>query len=101
SITGVSNPSNGTVSYNATAQTVTFVPTSGYNGTASFNYTIGDTNGGTASASVALFVNDPSTESLFSLNAVPSVVTVNDPSSVELGIKFTASANGLITGLRF
>ena len=30
SITGVSNPTNGTVSYDATAQTVTFVPTTGY-----------------------------------------------------------------------
>ena len=70
-------------------------------GSASFSYTIGDTNGGTASASVALFVNDPSAENLFSLNSVPSVVTVNDPSSVELGVKFTADASGLITGLRF
>jgi Bacterial cadherin-like domain len=30
SITGVSNPVNGTVSYNASTQTVTFVPVSGY-----------------------------------------------------------------------
>ena len=95
SITGVSNPINGTVSYDPNAQTVTFVPATGYNGTASFSYTIGDTNGGTASASVSLFVNNPSAESLFSLNSVPSTVTVNDPSSVELGVKFTASANGL------
>ena len=101
SITGVSNPTSGTVSYDATAQTVTFVPTTGYNGMASFSYTIGDTNGGTASASVALFVDDPSAENLFSLDSVPSIVTVNDPSSVELGVKFTADASGLITGLRF
>ena len=101
SLTGVGNPINGTVSYDPNAQTVTFVPTIGYNGTASFSYTIGDTNGGTASASVALFVNNPSAESLFSLNSVPSVVTVNDPSSVELGVKFTASADGLVSGLRF
>jgi hypothetical protein len=101
SVTGVSNPSNGTVSYDANAQTVTFVPTSGYNGTANFTYTVGDTNGGTASASVALFVNDPSAENLFSLSSVPSTVTVNDASPVELGVKFTADASGLITGLRF
>jgi hypothetical protein len=101
SLTGVSNPINGTVSYDANAKTVTFVPTSGYNGTASFTYTIGDTNGGTASASVGLFVNNPSAESLFSLNSTPSVITANDSSSVELGVKFTAAASGLITGLRF
>jgi hypothetical protein len=101
SITGVSNPTNGTVSYDPNAHSITFVPTAGYNGTASFAYTIGDTNGGTSSASVALFVNNPSAESLFSLSSVPGVVTVNDPSPVELGVKFTASANGLISGLRF
>jgi hypothetical protein len=101
SITGVGSPTNGAVSYDANAKTVTFVPTAGYIGAAGFSYTVGDTNGGTASASVGLFVNNPSTESLFSLNSVPSVVTVNDPSSIELGVKFTASAAGLITGLRF
>jgi Domain of unknown function (DUF4082)/Bacterial Ig domain/Cadherin-like domain len=101
SVTGVSNPTNGTVSYNSSTQNVTFVPATGFSGTGSFTYSITDSNGGTASANVALFVNDPSTESLFSLNSVPSVVTANDPSSVELGVKFTASANGLISGLRF
>lgn len=101
SITGVSSPTNGTVSYDANAKTVTFVPTAGYSGTASFTYSISDTNGGTASASVALFVNNPSTESLFSLSSVPGTITVNDASAVELGVKFTASTNGVITGLRF
>ena len=42
SITGVSNPSNGTVSYNASTQTVTFTPTTGYTGPASFTYSITD-----------------------------------------------------------
>ena len=32
SITGVSNPSNGTVTYNTTTQTVSFVPSTGYSG---------------------------------------------------------------------
>jgi len=101
SITGVSNPTNGTVSYDAIAKTVTFVPASGYSGNASFSYTIGDANGGTASANVGLLVSSTSTESLFNPNSTPAVVTVNDTSPVELGVKFTASANGLITGLRF
>jgi Domain of unknown function (DUF4082)/Cadherin-like domain/Bacterial Ig domain len=101
SFADVSNPLNGTVSYNANAQTVTFVPTAGYTGAASFSYSITDADGGIASANVGLFVNDPSTESLFSLSSTPSVVTVNDPNSVELGVKFTAEANGLISGLRF
>ena len=42
SITGVSNASNGTVSYNPNTQTVSFVPTAGYTGPASFTYTISD-----------------------------------------------------------
>ena len=42
SITGVSNPINGTVSYNSNTQTVSFVPTAGYTGPASFTYTITD-----------------------------------------------------------
>ena len=46
-------------------------------------------------------VNDPSAASLFSLTSTPSIVTANDPNSVELGVKFQASANGDITGIRF
>jgi hypothetical protein len=101
SITGVSSAINGTVGYDPTTQMVTFVPTAGYNGPASFTYSITDGQGGTASASVALLVNDPSTASLFSLTSTPSTVTANDPNSIELGFKFEASENGEITGARF
>jgi hypothetical protein len=101
SLTGVSNPTNGTVSYSASTQTVSFVPTAGYTGTASFTYSIGDGHGGTASASADLVVNDPSTDSLFNLTSTPAVLAANDPSSVELGFKFQSTTNGQITGLRF
>jgi hypothetical protein len=101
SVTGVSAPVNGTVSYDANTQTLTFVSTGGYSGAASFTYTVGDSSGGSASAQVSLFVNDPASQSLFSLDSTPGVVTTNDTNSVELGVKFTADANGLITGLRF
>jgi hypothetical protein len=100
SITGVSNPSNGTVTYNSSTQTVNFVPTAGYTGTASFTYSITDGKG-TASANVALLVNDPLVASLFSPTSTPSILTVNDSSSVEVGFKFDASTNGQITGMRF
>ena len=56
SITGVSNPSNGTVTYNSSTQTISFVPTANYTGPAGFAYTISDGQG-TASANVALSVN--------------------------------------------
>jgi YVTN family beta-propeller protein len=56
SISGVSDPSNGTVIYDPTAQLVTFTPAGGYTGTASFSYAISDTSGQTASGSVAVTV---------------------------------------------
>jgi hypothetical protein len=101
SITGVSNPANGTVSYNASTQVATFTPTSNYTGPASFTYSIADANGGVASASVGLRVSDPSTSSLFSATSTPSIATVNDPKAVELGVKFQSSTAGQITGLEF
>jgi Domain of unknown function (DUF4082)/Cadherin-like domain/Bacterial Ig domain len=99
SITGVSNPTNGTVAYNASTQTVTFTPTPSYTGPASFTYTITNGHGGTASASVSLTVS--ATSSLFSASATPGTVTVNDASSVELGVQFQTANAGAITGIRF
>ena len=34
-------------------------------------------------------------------HGVPSVASANDPSAVDLGVKFTADASGSITGIRF
>ncbi|MCA1466236.1 DUF4082 domain-containing protein, partial [Bradyrhizobium sp. NBAIM18] len=102
SITGVSNASNGSVSYNSQNQTVTFTPTAGYAGAASFTYTITDTSGQSGSGQVSLKVNYPaSAQSLFGTNDAPSVPNSGDTSPVEVGVKFTASVNGTITGLRF
>src|SRR5207302_2588414 len=101
SISGVSNPSNGSVSYDANSQTVAFTPANGYTGTASFTYSITDTAGGQASASAFLLVNDPTTASLFNPATTPAIVTSNDTHAVELGVKFQATENGDITGLRF
>ena len=55
----MSNPTNGTVSYNSATNAVTFIPTTGYTGAASFIYSIIDTAGGTASAPVSLTVKAP------------------------------------------
>lgn len=99
---GVSNAVGGAAVYNASSQSVTFTPTTGFAGAASFKYTITDANGGTSAANVSLTVTNPSgTETLFSANAAPAVVTVNDTNAVELGVRFTAAANGLISGIRF
>ncbi|HTJ56868.1 MAG TPA: DUF4082 domain-containing protein [Devosiaceae bacterium] len=104
-ITGVNAPSNGAVTYNAQTNVVSFTPTSGYTGAAGFTYAISDGKGGTASANVALTVTattpPPTGVSLFAANATPAIITDTDPSPVELGMKFTASQNGTISGIRF
>ena len=100
SITGVSNPIDGTVTYNASTQTVTFVPSTA--GIASFVYTVTDGVGGPSSASVSITVNNPPTaQTLFSASDTPANVTVSENSSVELGVKFQALTSGTITGIRF
>ena len=103
SITAVSNPSGGTVSYNAGTSTVTFTPTNGYIGPAAFTYTVSDGLGGSDTGLVSLTVvtSPMTTQSLFPSNAVPTTITVNDPNPVELGMKFSAASNGNITGIRF
>ncbi|WP_184695814.1 DUF4082 domain-containing protein [Rhizobium leguminosarum] len=103
-ITGVSAAVNGSVAWNAQAQTATFTPTAGYSGPASFGYTISDGKGGTASAQVALTISNGAAgpeQNLFAANATPSVVSVNDNQQVNLGMKFQADTSGWITGIRF
>lgn len=101
-ITGVSGAVNGSVSFDSQANSVSFTPTTGYTGQASFTYSIADGNGGSASATASLFVTQPATTtSFFSASHTPSIVAVNDASSVELGFKFQSSTNGEITGMRF
>ncbi len=101
SVTGVSNPVNGTVAYNATTQMVSFTPTTGYFGAASFTYTITNGHGGTASATVSLTVTATGTVSLFPTGTTPGNITVNDPNAVEVGVKFETSIAGQILGIMF
>nr|WP_246180129.1 DUF4082 domain-containing protein [Microvirga thermotolerans] len=102
-ITGVSGATNGAVAFDPQTNTVTFTPDAGYVGSAGFTYTVSDGHGGTASASVALTVTDPSTapRSLFSPSATPAVLSSSDPNSVELGMKFQASVAGTVSGIKF
>jgi hypothetical protein len=102
SLQSVTNPIHGTVTYNSSTQTVTFTPTGGYTGSANFTYTINDGHGNTASATVSLTVNaQGTTVSLFNPSNTPATITDNDPSAVELGVKFQTSAAGKVTGFRF
>ncbi|MFH5947281.1 DUF4082 domain-containing protein, partial [Roseomonas xinghualingensis] len=102
SITGVSGATNGTVAYNSTTQTISFTPTAGYTGPGSFSYTVSDGRGGTATAGVSLIVTSPSnTASLFGPGDTPDILADDERQAVELGVKFTASTNGTINGIRF
>lgn len=101
SIVAVGNAANGAVAFNSQNNTITFTPNASYSGGASFSYTIADNHGGTASATVSLSVGGaPTWESLFSQSDTPATAS-SDGSPIELGVKFVASANGTITGLRY
>jgi hypothetical protein len=66
SITGVSNPTGGTAVLNnngtptnSADDFITFTPTTGFSGNASFNYSLSDGKGGSSSATVTVAVNAP------------------------------------------
>ena len=102
-VTSVSGASNGTVSLNSQAATITFTPTANYTGSAGFTYAISDGRGGTSSASVALTVLAPSTGavSLFSSSSTPAATNTNDLNPVELGVQFQASSAGTVSAVKF
>ncbi|AMA61177.1 hypothetical protein BCCGELA001_10900 [Bradyrhizobium sp. CCGE-LA001] len=99
-ITGVSAGVNGTVSFNAQTNRVTFTPTTGYTGAASFSYAISDGRGGTATATASLTVTTP-TVSLFSSSDTPAILSDPDAAQVNLGVRFTSSAAGTINGIKY
>lgn len=102
SVIAANGATHGTVAFNPQSQAFIFTPTASYQGAANFSYTISDGRGGTSSASVSLTITPPSTATgVFTVLDTPPPSGVNDPSSVELGMKFTASARGDISGLRY
>ncbi len=97
-VAGVSSPINGTVTFSGT--TITFTPTTGYTGAASFTYTVKNTaNLISTPATVSITVN--AAASLFATANTPATITVSDHSAAELGVKFQSSVGGKITGIRF
>jgi outer membrane biosynthesis protein TonB len=102
SITGVSNALNGSVSYNSTTQTVTFVPTTGFTGTATFTYSITNGHGGSASATVTITVTPVTlTYSIFAASSVPATASWPDNNPIELGVQFQTASAGSVTAFRF
>ncbi|ADO74013.1 Ig-like domain-containing protein [Stigmatella aurantiaca] len=109
SVTAVTQPANGTVTFTATG--VTFTPVANYNGVTTFTYTISDGNGGTATATVTVTVtpvNDPPTANddaytvLEDSAATVFNVLANDTTAPDTGETLSISdvtqpANGTVT----
>ena len=90
----------GTVSL--ASNTVTFTPTPGYIGAASFTYQITDGTHASVPATVGLTVlPPPTTAQLFAYTDTPAILSDPDPSGVSLGVKFLATEAGVITGLKY
>jgi hypothetical protein len=92
-VTAVSVPTHGLAVANLD-NTVTYVPDVGYFGPDSFTYTISDGNGGTASATVSILVNDPPVASAQSVSLnqdTTSTITLtgSDPNNDPLRFKIT------------
>ncbi|WP_052435572.1 DUF4082 domain-containing protein [Bradyrhizobium japonicum] len=105
-VTAVGGATHGTVTLNVQSNpqnnTITFTPDTTYTGNASFNYTVSDGHGGTATANVSLTVVAPGQTpvSLFSASSAPAG-SFQDGTPLEVGVKFTTSVAGQITALKF
>lgn len=97
----------GVTSLSTNKLTVTFTPSAplapGTTYTGSLQ--IADVNGNVMPAAYTWSFTPTSTAtcpcSLFSAATVPTVVSTNDPNAYELGVNFTPSVNGTITGVKF
>ncbi|MDQ3404714.1 MAG: DUF4082 domain-containing protein, partial [Actinomycetota bacterium] len=99
-VTTVEGATNGTVSRDANI--VTFTPTNGYTGSATFQYTI--SNGfTTASATVSINVGVRMVaQSIFNAADTPAIVNSSDVGPLELGMKFRCAVSGAsATGIKF
>jgi hypothetical protein len=102
----------GSVSYNSSANTATFTPTSGLSSVMTYTGSVTaatDANGNVMAAPFTWsFVTAQATPppgqcpcSIWPGSTLPATPDANDPNSVNLGVKFTSSSNGYITGIRF
>ena len=101
SISGVGGAVGGTVSYNLQTNTVTFIPTQGFQGPASFNYSATDGQVATTGTVNVAVVAPFTAEGLFTSSQTPAVLSDPDPAQVNLGVKFVASEAGSIAGLKY
>jgi hypothetical protein len=101
----------GTVSYDATTRTATFMPTDAltrgaqYTASVQASSTYGVPMDAPATWSFTTAVTDPQPGScpcsVWTDDTVPDTLSVSDTQSVELGMKFKADVNGEIAGVKF
>ena len=95
----------GSVSYNTATNTATFTPNAPLATSTQYTATVSqatDYYNQTLSAPVSWsFTTATATYTIWSSTAAPTNPSVNDPSAVELGVKFESSTAGYIDGIRF
>ncbi|TGN72922.1 DUF4082 domain-containing protein, partial [Bradyrhizobium yuanmingense] len=90
------------LTFNASTRTFSGTPTSSNVGTLSIKASATDLGGLSASETFNLTVTTtPSTVSLFSSSDTPAILSNSDASQVNLGVKFTSSVAGTITGVKY
>jgi hypothetical protein len=101
----------GSVTYDSATRTATFRPSSALAWDTSYTVKVSGAKdiAGNAMASAYSWSFTTARQSttgvcpcsIWADSAIPQVVNVNDPDSVELGVRFRADVNGSITGIRF
>jgi hypothetical protein len=90
------------LTFNASTRTFSGTPASTDVGTLSVKTTATDTAGLAANETFNINVaSTATTSSLFSASSTPTQTSLNDGSPLEVGVKFTSSAAGQITALKF
>ncbi|MGZ4708978.1 MAG: DUF4082 domain-containing protein, partial [Acidimicrobiales bacterium] len=109
SVTGPGNVAvPGTTVYTDANKTVTFTPSAALTGNTPYSVSVNATDlTGHAMSSpsqwsfTTVAVAGACPCNLFPSSAVPTTASVNDPNSVEVGVRFNADRSGLINGVRF
>jgi hypothetical protein len=101
----------GSLSYDSTTSTATFTPTSALSNATTYTATVSAANNATGGQLASPYTWSFTTAqvqqpgvcpcSIWSTSSQPATADADDSSSVNLGVQFTPSANGWITGISF
>lgn len=93
------------LTFNGTTRTFSGTPSAGNVGTVAVRVTATDLGGLAANENFNIAVSTtpttPTTVSLFNASATPTLTNLNDGQQIEVGMKFTSSAAGQVTALKF